>query len=60
MLNLINERDLSQAHFALIKHIVTYGKPVLTEDKEATIELPYPLVVHVDEPLREPRILRRV
>lgn len=60
MLNLINEQNISAAHFALIHRIMTYGKPILTEDKEATIELPYPLVVHVDRPLQDPRILKRV
>jgi len=60
MLNLINEQTISSAHYALVKRIMTYGKPVLTEDREVTIELPYPLVVHIDEPLKPYRILRKV
>lgn len=60
MLNLINERTIAQAHYALVKRVMTYGTQVVTEDGEITRELPYPLVVHVDKPLQSHRILRKV
>ena len=60
MLNLINECTVSDAHQMIVKRIVEYGLPLLTEDGEATLELPYPLCVHIDSPLRVPRILPTV
>lgn len=60
MINLVNEQTVADAHKAAIKRVVEFGHPVMTEDQEYTVEMPYPLCIHVDFPLREPRILTDV
>ncbi len=56
----INERSISEAHSKLVHHVIQYGQPVLTEDREFTVELTSPLCVHVDRPMEPERILRSV
>jgi len=52
-----NVRD---AHLAAIRLVSKRGKYISTEDRELTLELPHPLLVHVERPLDEPRILDEV
>lgn len=60
MMSLVNELTIADAHKMAIKRIMEHGVPVMTEDQEYTMEMPYPLCIHVDSPMRESRILTTV
>lgn len=47
--------NIATAHEKIVKHIVANGYPILTEDKEETIECE-PISITIKKPMAEPRI----
>lgn len=51
----ISEDTIALAHRSAIMRVMKYGREVITEDNEVTLECS-PLLIHVNHPLNNPRI----
>jgi len=52
----IRSKTIADAHKKVCKEIFEDGEEIITEDREVTFEYPEPVLIIIEEPLKEPRV----